>query len=67
MNNTDMVLALMLVSLFMIHMLFFYRAITSNLKDINRLRRCIWGISSLCMGPLGYYLYQGLLPSEQFE
>jgi hypothetical protein len=67
MNNTDMTLALMLMSLLIIHLLFFYRAITSNLSEINSIRRFVWGLASLCMGPLGYYLYQSLLPLEHIE
>ncbi|ABE55594.1 hypothetical protein Sden_2314 [Shewanella denitrificans OS217] len=67
MNNTDLTLALMLLSLLILHLLFCYRAITSTQGELNQLRRYSWGFFSLCFGPLGYYLYQSLLPLEQYD
>ncbi|MBB1269436.1 hypothetical protein [Shewanella sp. SR44-3] len=67
MNNTDLTLALMLSSLLILHLLFCYRAITSSFSELNSFRRYSWAFISLCLGPLGYYLYQGLLPLEQLD
>ncbi|MFQ6371758.1 hypothetical protein [Shewanella sp. YIC-542] len=48
-----------------LHLVFAWRAFTSRLRlSINRRYR--WVITSLLLGPMGYYAMLGLWPSELF-
>ncbi|MCL1144291.1 hypothetical protein [Shewanella gaetbuli] len=66
MNYMDITLALLLIGLFLLHIMFCYRALTTT-AHISNIKRWFWGGVSLLMGPLGYYVYQNLLPLESLE
>ncbi|QBF81524.1 hypothetical protein EXU30_01515 [Shewanella maritima] len=63
MNNMDIMLLVLIALLIILHIHFCYRALTSHAK-IDAYKRYIWGVLSLFMGPLGYYLYQNQLPLD---
>ena len=62
----DIKLILMLIALLILHLHFCYRAFSST-AHINNTQRIVWTTVSLLMGPLGYYLYQNILPLDYFE
>ena len=66
MDNMDITLAILLVTLMLLHVLFCYRAITSH-AQISSNKRWFWSGISLVMGPLGYYVFQNSLPLESLE
>jgi hypothetical protein len=66
MDNMDIMLAILLVTLVLLHVLFCYRAITSH-AHISNNKRWFWSGISLVMGPLGYYVFQNSLPLESLE
>ncbi|MCL1113995.1 MULTISPECIES: hypothetical protein [Shewanella] len=66
MNNMDITLVFMLIALLMLHIHFCYRAFTSK-AHIKNSQRIVWSMLSLLMGPLGYYIYQNLIPLEFYE
>ncbi|MBB1362147.1 MULTISPECIES: hypothetical protein [unclassified Shewanella] len=66
MNNMDITLVLMLIALLILHIHFCYRAYTSK-AHIKHGQRVVWSMLSLLMGPLGYYVYQNMIPLEFYE
>lgn len=53
----------LLVLLIVLHCVFGYKAISSDAK-ITSGQKVLWCILSLCLGPAGYYFYQGLIPCD---
>lgn len=66
MDNMDITLILMLIALLILHIHFCYRALTSK-AHIKNAQRIVWSSLSLLMGPLGYYVYQNMIPLEFYE
>ncbi|QDE31612.1 MULTISPECIES: hypothetical protein [Shewanella] len=66
MDNMDITLVLMLIALLVLHIHFCYRAFTSK-AHIKNAQRIVWSMISLLMGPLGYYVYQNMIPLEFYE
>jgi len=66
MNNMDITLVLMLITLLILHLQFCYRAFTSK-AHIKNAQRILWSMLSLLMGPLGYYVYQNTISLEFYE
>jgi hypothetical protein len=66
MDNMDITLVLMLIALLILHIHFCYRAFTSK-AHIKNTQRNVWSLLSLLMGPLGYYVYQYMIPLEFYE
>ncbi|MDO6638447.1 MULTISPECIES: hypothetical protein [unclassified Shewanella] len=65
MEQMDLVLVLIPL-LIVLHIMFCYRAINTAAK-IDNVKRYLWGTISLFLGPLGYYLYQNLLPLDALD
>lgn len=66
MDNMDITLVLMLIALLILHIHFCYRAFTSKAHITNG-QRVVWSMLSLLVGPLGYYVYQNMIPLEFYE
>ena len=66
MNNMDITLVLLLIALFFLHIHFCYRAFTSN-AELNTTQRFSWGMISLLMGPLGFYIFLNFLPLDRLD
>ncbi|MCC4831413.1 hypothetical protein Q4601_06605 [Shewanella sp. 1_MG-2023] len=65
MEQMDLVMLLILL-LSILHIMFCHRAITTG-AHIDNVRRYLWGTISLIFGPLGYYIYQNLLPLDSLD
>lgn len=48
-----------------LNLLFAWRAFTNRL-NLTHAKRCLWVMAGLLLGPIGYYAYEGLLPTELF-
>ncbi|AZG35891.1 MAG: hypothetical protein V7771_00490 [Shewanella psychromarinicola] len=66
MDNMDITLVIMLIALLILHIHFCYRALMSK-APIGNAQRFVWSMLSLLMGPLGYYVYQNIIPLEFYE
>ncbi|WP_144206978.1 hypothetical protein [Shewanella donghaensis] len=65
MEQMDLVVILVLL-LAVLHIMFCYRAINSA-ANIDNIKRFLWVTISLILGPLGYYLFQNLLPLDSLD
>ncbi|WP_192022549.1 hypothetical protein [Shewanella sp. WPAGA9] len=65
MEQMDLVV-LLIILLIILHIMFCYRAITTG-AHIDDVKRYVWGTISLFFGPLGYYLFQNLLPLDSLD
>ena len=66
MNTMDITLIFLVTAVILLHILFCYNAMTSK-AHISNVKRGLWCGLSLFLGPLGFYIFQNLLPLDALE